>query len=158
MITTEYKELIMNDTTEEIKTVEKSLHNIHDDSLLFRIWDKEMKILMEPEFSELGVTFGPSPDGVRYPKSASDFLFDICAWDGKRYVADKCTGLRDSTGKLIYENDEWEDQEQRHRIIYVEANAAFFDLALSTHAVKALNNPDININDITICGNIHQSY
>lgn len=146
-----------DDVITTMKEAAKFADNIHNDSLLFRIWDKELKVLMYPEFSEIGVTFGPSPDGKHYPKDASDFLFDICAWDGTRYIADKCTGLRDVTGKLIYENDEYEDNEQRHRIIYIEKNASFFDLALSTHAVKTLNNPDININNITICGNFHES-
>ena len=143
------------DVAQNITEVEKQIINIHDDSLLFRIYDKEQDRLMYPEFSELGVTFGESPDGVNYPKDASDFLFDICAWDGKRYVAEKCTGLRDATGRSIYENDEFEVDGQTWRIVYIERNASFFALNLSTNNIVGLNDPLINIDEIVISGNIH---
>lgn len=141
---------------EKIEEVEKQIHNIHDDSLLFRIYDKKENILMYPEFSEIGVTFGESPDGVRYPKDASDFLFDICAWNGTRYIAEKCTGIRDNTGRPIYENDEFIRELHRWRIIYVERNASFFALNLDTDEVLGLNDERINIDDIVIVGNIHE--
>ena len=141
---------------EKIEEVEKQIHNIHDDSLLFRIYDKEQNILMYPEFSEIGVTFGESPDGVHYPKDTSDFLFDICAWNGTRYIAEKCTGLRDNAGRPIYENDEFVRELHRWRIIYVERNASFYALNLDTDEVLGLNDERINIDDIVIIGNIHE--
>lgn len=141
---------------EKIIGADTCIKNIHNDSLLFRIYDKEQNRLMYPEFSEIGVTFGESPDGVHYPKDASDFLFDICAWEGTRYIAEKCTGLRDSTGRLIYENDEFTAHESQWRIIYVERNASFFAINLENETVVGLNDSLININDIVICGNIHK--
>lgn len=146
----------MKDVEDQIKTAKTEIDNIHNNSLLFRIYDKTQNILMYPEFSELGVTFGESPDGVRYPRSASDYLFDICAWDGTRYIAEKCTGLCDNTHKLIYENDEFMFNNQKHRIIYIERNASFFILNLSTENVCTMNDSSINIEDISICGNIHK--
>lgn len=132
------------------------IDNMHNDSLLFRIWDTKENIMMYPDFSELGVTFGPSPDGVHYPKNASDFLFDICAWDGNRYIAEKCTGIRDRAKRLIYENDEFLLNNITHRIIYIERNASFFILNLQTGDVYGMNDSRINISeDISICGNIH---
>lgn len=140
---------------EKIEDAAKNIENMHNDSLLFRIWDTKESMMMYPEFSELGVTFGPSPDGIHYPKDASDFLFDICAWDGTRYLAEKCTGLRDNTRKLIYENDEFVKEEVRYRVIYIERNASFFIMNLSTGNVCGLNDSGINIEEISICGNIH---
>lgn len=145
----------MKDVEDQIKIAKTEIDNIHNNSLLFRIYDKTQNILMYPEFSELGVTFGESPDGVRYPKNASDFLFDICAWDGTRYVAEKCTGLTDCTQRLIYENDEFIKDGLRYRIIYIERNASFFILNLSNEQVFGMNDDSININKISICGNIH---
>ena len=142
--------------TQKVEEAAKTIENIHNDSLLFRIYDKEQNMLYYPDFSELGTTFGPSPDGVHYPRDASDFLFDICAWDGTRYVAEKCTGLRDSTKRLIYENDEFIANLHRWRVIYVERNASFFFLNLDTDQICGLTDEHININDIVIIGNIHE--
>lgn len=141
---------------ENIESASTSIENMHNDSLLFRIYDTEQNILMYPEFSELGCTFGPSPDGIHYPKDASDYLFDICAWDGHRYIAEKCTGLRDNTQRLIYENDEFVLDDQRYRVIYIERNASFFILNLDKNNVVGMNDSSINISEISICGNIHE--
>lgn len=146
----------MDEMLDQVIDATKQTENIHNDSLLFRIYDKDNNLLYYPEFSEIGVTFGPSPDGRHYPKNASDFLFDICAWEGTRYVAEKCTGLRDSTGRLIYENDEFIRELHRWRVIYIERNASFFALNLDTDEVLGLNDERINISDIVIIGNIHE--
>ena len=141
---------------EKVEEAAKVVENIHNDSLLFRIYDKKENLLYYPEFSELGVTFGPSPDGVHYPKDASDFLFDICAWNGTRYAAEKCTGLRDATGKLIYENDEFIRNLHRWRVVYIERNASFFAINLDNDSIVSLNDESINIQDTVIVGNIHE--
>lgn len=143
------------DTALKIQIADIEINNIHNDSLLFRIYDKELKMLYYPEFSEIGVTFGPSPDGRHYPKDASDYLFDICCWDGTRYVADKCTGLKDRAQHMIYENDEFELDKTRYRIIYIERNASFFIMNLATGEVMGMNDEKIKLEDISICGNIH---
>ena len=146
----------MSELTEELELTNNSIQSMHNDSLLFRIYDKKNNVLMYPEFSELGCTFGPSPDGVHYPKDASDFLFDICAWDGDRYVAEKSTGLRDGCGILIYENDEFIRELHRWRIVYIENAASFFALNLDTDEILSLNDERINISDIILVGNIHE--
>ena len=144
-----------DDIAKKIEVSVSRIENIHNDSLLFRIWDTKENLMMYPEFSELGVTFGPSPDGVHYPKDASDFLFDICAWNGTRYIAEKCTGLHDKTSALIYENDEFEYNGHHYRVVYIERNASFFLLDLTNDSVCPMNDSSINIEEISICGNIH---
>ena len=145
-----------NEIIEKVEDATTVVENIHNDSLLFRIYDKKENMLYYPEFSELGVTFGTSPDGIHYPKDASDFLFDICAWNGTRYIAEKCTGLRDSNQRLIYENDEFIRNLHRWRVIYIERNASFFCLNLDTDEVVGVADSLININEVVIVGNIHE--
>ena len=139
---------MQDDIKDVISREDSKITNEHNDSLLFRIYDKKNNILMYPEFSELGCTFGESPDGVQYPNDASDFLFDICAWDSTRYIADKSTGLRDATGRLIYENDVFEYHQQKYTVVYIEKAMGFYFLNNETRDLIAFT--DININNIII--------
>lgn len=75
-----------------------------------RVWDG--KQYYYPKFSELGITYDSDNGDSMSLSEAFGWIFDtdrdedaVCF----KYILEACTGMRDASGKLIYEGDIIED-------------------------------------------------
>ena len=114
-----------------------------DDRLKFRVWDKEEKCYSTACFflsgeGELYIFIG----GVVHKANP------------ERYIVEKCTGLKDKNGRLIYEGDiVFIHSGMTEGVIKFENGSFVFDWRFAKPlAIPILKDTD----DVEIVGNIHE--
>lgn len=128
-----------------------------DDSLRIRIFDKELKRYINPDDTDYYID--SSGRVILEVESITEsgvveFKYIDIATENDIYAVERCTGLRDKNGRLIYDGDiVFSKSAKAKGIIRFQDGAFIFDWKFA----KPLAFPILkDTDDVEIVGNIHE--
>ena len=123
------------------------------DRFKYRVWDKYLKKMNYISLDELARDTYFWFDG----ETVQEYVFSDCLKEGQRFIIEQCTGIRDRSGRLIYENDLVKDVseeiEEDMLVVFDEDDAMFAVLSSTTEYSFA----HFYGEDLEIIGNIHEN-
>ena len=112
-----------------------------NNALRFRVWDKVFnRYWSEEEIKE-------NAAWLLFPNNNNINNIEI----------ERCTGLKDKNGKLIYDRDILQDCEQRIRVVFDEQRYCFMFEYQNTRAYKPITCIDVLDSELEVIGNVHEN-
>ena len=127
------------------------------DRFRFRVWDKQKCKYVEDQYGELYFAIDIEGNLIAYADNYSDRLNCDNGDFGDDFIKEQCTGLKDESEDLIYENDivELDDgTELVNAVIEWDNNAGCWNIRTSD-TIYTFDN--LYGNEMRVIGNIHEN-
>ena len=124
-----------------------------NDRFKFRVWSPKRKKYLT--FNDYNYQFINDYGELRLYPEAENLWCDFCYGDE---IVEQCTGLKDKNGKLVFEGDVVEYDDEMFSVFYSQSTLQFGIMGehFSIYGDK-IKKKDIYVLDVEIVGNIHEN-